>query len=203
MKTHIKQLLYFFFSLVLSHSYAQITKEKYDLTPTLNSSLEVQHNKSKTAPINDFIENLFPVCGLTAGQETIFGIKYSMIKPFSFIETTEKPKYGFYPKGAYVGLDLNGFMFFGIWGGIGINTGLSLGAFTLDNSINYLILLPPLDTHVRSQTTLNPKLGVHYKGVWLKAGPSFLIGKNSVIPDWVKIKGYNINFEINYIIRLF
>jgi len=169
------------------------SSQKDELTyPFIRTTLTDDFEKEKTT---HFFDDTFLSGGIVAGQESIFGVKGYFIKPYSFTKSAKKSAFGFYKVGAYTGLEYGGFMFFAIWGEIGVNTGVSLGPFTLDNSINSLFVL--VEGPTRYQTTYNPKLGIHLGPVWLKAGPSFLISKESVLfEDWIKIGKYNMNFEI-------
>ena len=145
-------------------------------------------------------KDFFGSFGGGVGNEYIFGIKGSIIKPFSLRKETEIPKYGFYPYNFYVSIDANFFALFAGWGGIGINAGFTIKNFTIDNSIVKFGASAQKGVG-KSMTTYNPKLGIRIGEWWIKAGPSFLIGgSKAIFPDWIKIGNYNYNFEVNYLI---
>ena len=164
----------------------------YSKTHRANGSY-YNHRKS------GFGRNVFHALGIGVGQEYFFGVKGSLVKPFPFGRTLKKPKFGFYPKCFYVSIGASAFGLFAVWGGVGLNAGVSLGIFTLDNSVVAWGIVGP-DSQTFGSTTYNPKIGLHLGPIWFKAGPSFRLSKELTDPNLLRPGRYNLNFELSYII---
>lgn len=80
--------------------------------------------------------------------------------------------------------------------------GIKSGPVTAETSITRQFLASPDGDIVARQSTLNPKLGVKMGPIWLKTGPSFLLGSEdvygSIFGDFLKIGGTAFNVELSY-----
>jgi len=139
-------LIFAFYTLgVIAQDYKMVNDKglEYDLNVPIQLNSLFPQSKSDNGKLfgksklsnkkNKFFKDIFGTLGLGIGQEYLFGIKGSLIKPFSFkkkktgfLSNLPKNNYGFYPIGGYVSVDANGFLFIAPWGGIGLNGGISL-----------------------------------------------------------------------------
>lgn len=168
-----------------------------------------ENRKVKQFKKNYFFDDIFGTLGFGVGQEYFFGLKGSLIKPFSFVKNRGKSRIltnnvnkhsGFYPLGGYVSIDPNMFVFFAGWVGVGLNVGVSLPFVTVDNSIVVWAISGPSGEEGYGRVTYNPKIGVYVGPVWFKVGPSFILAqKKEFAPDLIKINDTNFNFELSYI----
>ncbi len=144
-------------------------------------------------------DNMFGTGGIGIGQEYWYGVQGSVVMQFRLSKKDYfKRYYGFYPVAAYTSIDLNCMGLFAVWGGVGINGGIALGHFTLDNSLSRWGILGP-DGQDFGQTLYNPKIGVHIGRVWIKAGPSILLSEERWKEDQLKLGEMNMNISISYI----
>lgn len=169
-------------------------EQSLDLTLELDSSIR-----------NRILNKAFATLGLGVGNEYFFGLKFSAVLPFSFQKSNGRglfnsKKRKFYPLGGYVSLDANAFGFFAVWGGVGVNAGLSLGFITIDNSLIFLGGNAGGGAgYGSSRVSYNPKIGLNLGNrVWLKAGPSFSLKSTVPSENWIKIGDFNYNFELSF-----
>ncbi len=148
---------------------------------------------------NGFARDIFGSMGIFAGQEHFIALKGSLIKPINFgYRWRQAPKYGFYPHGAYASLEGSLFGLFALWGGAGINIGYNIGPVTIDNSLTAWGIIG--ENNSFGLTSYNPKIGLHFGPVWLKAGPSFRLSKHDFIENFLCTGDYHLNFELSFLV---
>lgn len=147
--------------------------------------------------------------GAQVGQENFFGLKGSILFPYYFSKESSKNKYSrkwssksgkFEKPCLYAGLDLSAMGLFAVWFSAGINAGISLKYFTLDNNIAFFGIAGP-ENQFGNHTTYNPKIGVLIGPVWIKAGPSFLINPSQAEVNPIHWKGQALNVEFTIVLR--
>lgn len=152
---------------------------------------------------NNFENKPFGIAGPCAGLETFFGIKGGVFKPVSIRNidhpTRKRLKNPFPQIGAYYGAEINGFALYAAWGGLGVNAGLNIGPFTIDNSISIWGFIGEARRSA-GYTTYNPKIGIQFWRIWLKFGPSFKLTNSEMLDNYLLIGKYQMNFEINFLI---
>ena len=185
----------------------------------VNKSFEWSHTPLTSTTISThykyqlFSNDMFSTLGIGAGYEyVLFALKGSLIKPYRFKSRykyvtisqrfkSRHAKYGFYPFGSYVGLDFNAMGLAAAWLSIGTTIGLSFPFFTLDNSLTFSGWTGPDGGYQNGgHISWNPKLGLRIGPVWLKSGPSLILGTTTIDENWLKFNQYNLNFELSFYI---
>ncbi len=105
----------------------------------------------------------------------------------------------------YIGGDLSGNALDGFWGNIGGHIGYQYKAllFQLDGDLTYV----EVSNLSGQQLSLNPKIGIVYNGVFVKAGPSFTFAYTTEQPldqtfNFPSVLSFPLNFELGYYIKL-
>jgi hypothetical protein len=155
-----------------------------------------------------FFNNMLFAVGISAGQETFIGFpKLGAYKEFSLTPKAQplhgrKQFSGFGKCSFYVGAEASMLVFFAGAFTISADAGFALGPVTIDNSLTRTVFASPVGDRNSYSTTYNPKLGLNIGPVWLKAGPSFKLGKSdSPMGNWLTIGNNPYNVELLYIVR--
>ena len=139
--------------------------------------------------------------GFGAGAET--GISF-MLPKFSYYNFQNRKSFE-----TYYGIEGSAWIIHAFWTSLNCLYGVKKDSFTFDISTG-MWWYPKLKNEDGSEgwgpyfrTTLNPKVGFKFKGVWLKAGPSIPLYRNYSkeqerlgIVDFIKIGNMYYNFEI-------
>jgi hypothetical protein len=160
-----------------------------------SSGMDAQHAR--------FFDGMLLGVGVSAGQENFMGLpKLAAYKDFSLTpDKRGRTKYGFRTCSAYAGADAALFVFFAGAFSASATCGFAVGPFTIDNSFATTTTLNADGDRVYSYRTYNPKIGVNIGPVWLKAGPSYVIGGKVEMGNWCRIGSTYFNFEILYLHR--
>lgn len=154
------------------------------------------HAPQKKDERRPFFKNVFGMGGVAAGQEYLVSVKGSFIKPFRIGSNKgSRSKFGFYPVCAYAGAEAGLMGLFALWGGIGVCGGFAAGPVTIDNSVTCFGIMGN-EGAGGGHITSNPKLGLKFGPVWMKAGPSFLLTSESATGNWLQIGQTKMNFEL-------
>jgi hypothetical protein len=132
-------------------------------------------------------QNKYMYAGLGFGPET--GISLPKISIYSFQNRKNFETY----YGAEVGI----WGLVAFWMSLDCLYGIKKNIFTMDTSLGAFWAVPPDGTRHYFHTTMNPKIGVKFWKLWLKAGPSIhLYRSDSDAGSFGKIGNMYYNFEI-------
>jgi hypothetical protein len=152
-------------------------------------------------------DNMLFTVGISAGRETFIGLpKLGAYKEFSLL--SQRPLHGrkqfsgFGNCSFYAGAEASIFVIFAGVFSVSADAGFAFGPLTIDNSLTRSVIVSPDGGENSYYTTCNPKLGLNIGPVWLKAGPSYAVGKSdAAMGNWLKKGNNHYNVELLYIVR--
>jgi hypothetical protein len=143
----------------------------------------------------------FGTFGVSLGPETFFSVKASIQGRVAFTRTLYRSQYDLLLFGVHGGLELSGFGLFAVWGGVGLNGGISVGPITFDGSLTYWGI--GLDQTSYGTTTFNPKVGLNILDyVWFKVGYSYFLRNESMLENWLSFQGRHVNLELCAVLKI-
>ncbi len=159
--------------------------------------MQAQHSHSRSLYGSQIM--FHGAVGVSAGQENFIGApKLGGYMDFSLHEK-KSPKFGFHTFSAYAGAEVSLFVFFAGTFSASAMCGVKAGPVTLDNSVSAATAVDSDGETTYSWRTWNPKLGLMIGPVWLKAGPSYVIGGKVEMGNWMKVHGTHFNADLLYI----
>lgn len=154
-------------------------------------------------PQHQFSNGMMFSVGVAAGPETWIGLpKFGAYKQFLLHSTRCKsPKLGFRSPKIYVGVEGSVFVLFAGVFSVGPSVGYGRGPFSIDNSLTVTGFYAPESVWTESYWTWNPKFGINFGVIWLKAGPSFYVTQPYEKYNALRIGTVNFNVELLYLAR--
>lgn len=141
--------------------------------------------------------------GIEIGQENFVSLpKFSAYASYNLLNNKDSASDNLEKGCVYFGVEGSMFVFFAGAFSVSGTTGFQAGRLTLDCALTRLWLSDADGYSVGRQTTLNPKIGVMFGPVWIKAGPSLLLTNDDFISEtlgnFMRIGNNYINVEVNY-----
>lgn len=141
--------------------------------------------------------------GIEIGQENFVSLpKFSAYASYNLLNNKDSTSDNLEKGCVYFGVEGSMFVFFAGAFSVSGTTGFQAGRLTLDCALTRLWLSDADGYSVGRQTTLNPKIGVMFGPVWIKAGPSLLLTNDDFISEtlgnFMRIGNNYINVEVNY-----